>query len=133
MSANNHRGEVEIKLEGETLLMRPTFAALNQIEQRTGSPLLELLVRFNTGRFRLMDVIATVTAGFEAAGTSLAEERVAKMVWKSGYQTCVAPAAALLACIWTANLTEDDEAGLAATANQEGENAALGESSRVEG
>ena len=60
MTANRHRGEVEIELapaEGhrKTFVMRPTWQALSEIEEQTGKPasfdaVAELVFRTGFGR-----------------------------------------------------------------------------------
>lgn len=57
MSANPHRGEAEIKVAGEVLLLRPSFSALVLAEDELGS-LFALVERAAEGRLALGEIAA---------------------------------------------------------------------------
>ncbi|MEM8696496.1 MAG: gene transfer agent family protein [Pseudomonadota bacterium] len=57
MSANPARGEAEIKVAGEALRLRPTFAALVAAEEELG-PLFALVERAADGGLTLAELVA---------------------------------------------------------------------------
>jgi hypothetical protein len=56
-AANPHRGEASLVVAGETLLLRPSFAALVAAEEELGS-LFELVERAAEGQLRLQQIAA---------------------------------------------------------------------------
>ncbi|MFY9351017.1 MAG: gene transfer agent family protein [Sphingobium sp.] len=56
-AANPMRGEAALEIGGETLLLRPSFAALVAAEQELG-PLFELVERAADGKLSLGDLVA---------------------------------------------------------------------------
>lgn len=111
MTPNVHRGEVKIELEGRTLLMRPTFQSLVEIEQATGRPIMEVVRRFAERNFAFGDVTAVVAAGLKGAGAPVTNARVAEMVFNTGVLDAAMPASRLLFSILKADVTDDDLAG----------------------
>jgi hypothetical protein len=72
--ANSLRGEVELSVDGEARIMRLTLGALAELEARLKSEsLLEMIARFETGGFRVRDLIALVTAGLNGGGWRISE------------------------------------------------------------
>ena len=57
MSANRVRGEASLTVGGETLVLRPSFAALVAAEQELG-PLFALVERAADGQLRIAEVAA---------------------------------------------------------------------------
>lgn len=55
--ANAVRGEAAVRVAGETLMLRPTFAALVAAEQELG-PLFALVARAAEGRLGLAELVA---------------------------------------------------------------------------
>lgn len=133
MAANPHRGEVKIELEGQTLLMRPTFACLVEIEQGSGKPIMELVRRFADRRFGFADVTAVVAAGLKAAGAPVTNERVAEMVFNTGLLESAVPATRLLAATLKADVADDDLAGERESAPGENAGEEPGKSGAAEG
>jgi hypothetical protein len=89
--ANEHRGEVEIELaradgeERDKLALRPTFAAIIEIEQELGTGLAEVLSRFrDPPRWGLRDVAAIVCAGLKAADHRERRELILERIMRSG-------------------------------------------------
>ena len=82
--ANAQRGEVEIALGGRRYVMRPSFAAIAEIETRTGQGVIGLARRLASGDIRVSDVAAIVTAGLRAAGEPAKLEMVGEMVLEEG-------------------------------------------------
>jgi hypothetical protein len=72
--ANPWRGEVELVVDGEARTMRLTLAALAELEARLKSEsLIELIERFETGGFRVRDLIALLVAGLNGGGWKVSE------------------------------------------------------------
>jgi hypothetical protein len=67
--ANPYAGEVAIWLDGERHVMRLTLGALAELEAvlEVGS-LIELVERFEAGRFSTRDVLALIVAGLRGGG-----------------------------------------------------------------
>ena len=57
MSANAARGEAALVVAGETLVLRPSFAALVAAEEELG-PLFALVERAGDGKLRLTEMVA---------------------------------------------------------------------------
>ncbi len=96
--ANRHRGEVEVTLGGRRYAMRPTFAALCEIEDRTGLGLVELARRFWDGRFGVRELATVLWAGIRAADDDAPDfEAVGRLVAEQGFQSLAGPVAAFLA------------------------------------
>lgn len=57
MTANALRGEAEIVVRGERLVLRPSFAALVAAEEELG-PLFALIDRASAGELRLAEMVA---------------------------------------------------------------------------
>jgi hypothetical protein len=55
--ANAQRGETAIRIDGEMLILRPSFAALVAAEEELG-PLFALVERAVAGQFRLTELVA---------------------------------------------------------------------------
>lgn len=67
--ANPWRGEVVLSVDGEPRVMRLTLGALAELEARLeSSSLLELIGRFETGSFRVADLVALLVAGLGGGG-----------------------------------------------------------------
>ncbi|PPB81303.1 tail tube GTA-gp10-like protein [Albidovulum inexpectatum] len=67
--ANPWAGEVEIRLDGEPHVAKLTLGALAELEAGLGaSSLVELVERFETGRFSSRDVLMVIVAGLRGGG-----------------------------------------------------------------
>lgn len=67
--ANPWAGEVEIRLNGEPHVAKLTLGALAELEAGLGaSSLVELVERFETGRFSTRDVLMVIVAGLRGGG-----------------------------------------------------------------
>ena len=70
MTANPYRGEASLAVGGETLVLRPSFAALVAAEEELG-PLFALVEQASEGRLSLVQVAALfdhLSAGRRPAG-----------------------------------------------------------------
>jgi hypothetical protein len=61
MTANPWRGEVEIRLDDKTYVLRPTFAALSSIEQKLGTGLIALAGRLADENITLEELTVIIT------------------------------------------------------------------------
>ncbi len=94
--ANPLRGEVELVVDGEPRILRLTLGALAELEARLkAESLLELIARFETGGFRVRDLIALVTAGLNGGGWRVSEAEFLRATIDGG-PVAVAQAAARL-------------------------------------
>lgn len=66
MTANEIRGEQAILLEGVTYVMRPSWQALQAIEDQTGLSIVELGARAEVGRLRGLQIAVIVTECIKA-------------------------------------------------------------------
>ena len=75
---NPWRGEVAVVVDGETFAARLTLGALAELEAalKTGS-LVELVERFEGGRFSAADILALLAAGLRGGGWSGSAETLA--------------------------------------------------------
>ena len=107
--ANPWRGEVELVIDGEPRVMRLTLAALAELEARLKSDsLVELIARFETGGFRVRDLIALLTAGLNGGGWKLSEAELTQARIEGGPLAAAQAAARLLKITFT--LPGEDEA-----------------------
>lgn len=95
--ANPWRGEVDIVVDGEPRVMRLSLAALAELEARLGAQsLIEVVERFETGAFRVGDLIAILRAGFGGAGWRVSEEALSSAEIAGGPLEAARAAARLL-------------------------------------
>jgi hypothetical protein len=72
--ANPYRGEVALSVDGEPRVMRLTLGALAELEARLkAESLMEMIARFETGGFRVRDLIALIVAGLNGGGWRITE------------------------------------------------------------
>ncbi len=72
--ANPWRGEVLLSVDGVPRVMRLTLGALAELEARLESEsLVELIGRFETGGFRVADLVALLVAGLGGGGWRIDE------------------------------------------------------------
>lgn len=94
---NPQRGDVAIRVDGQTHVMRLTLGALASLEARIGAGgLVELAERFEGGGFSGADLIALLTAGLNGGGADVSEEDVSKMDFDGGAIAAVEAAGKLL-------------------------------------
>ena len=120
--ANPHRGEVAVKLarlddqEGlEELVLRPTFSAIIEIEDRLGTGLSELLERFRMAppKYGVRDVTAIVTAGLHGAGQTMSYDLVGRRIMETGMDRVALPALSFLVSCWLGG--QDPQTAVATT------------------
>ncbi len=89
MEADPKRGDVEIELATETgerrkFVLRPTFAALLEIEEQTGQCIFALARRLSKAELGQDDAAHIITAGLKAAGETANFATVGEMIARSG-------------------------------------------------
>lgn len=108
---NPWRGEVTLVINQRPHVLRLTLGALARLEHQlaTGS-LVELVQRFETGRFSARDILALLTAGLEGGGYDFAAEDLARAEISGGAVAAVRAGAALLARAFSLPGDADDAA-----------------------
>lgn len=96
--ANPWAGEVAVVLDGERHIAKLTLGALAELEAAldTGS-LIDLVERFETGRFSTRDVLALLVAGLRGGGWQGTAEDLRTVVISGGPIEAARVAAELLA------------------------------------
>lgn len=94
MTANPHRGEVEVVLSGRPFLMRPNYAAIVEFETVTGFGAVELFNRIHEGRYTHRDIVAIVAAGVKAIDPRATDKKVGEMLVDTGVLNVI-PAVAM--------------------------------------
>ncbi|MBI2235343.1 MAG: gene transfer agent family protein [Magnetospirillum sp.] len=65
---NKHRGDVAVTLGGREYVLRPTFGALVEIEERLGMGLVPLARKVLEGQFGFKEVATIIACGIKGAG-----------------------------------------------------------------
>jgi hypothetical protein len=108
--ANPWRGEVELVVDGEPRVLRLTLGALAELEARLkADSLMEMIARFETGRFRVRDLIALIAAGLNGGGWRIGEAELLERRIEGGPLAAAQAAARLLKITFT--VPGEDEAG----------------------
>ena len=94
--ANRERGEIAVTLAGGEYVLRPTFAALAEIESRAGMGLVPLAQRFLDRQFGLNDVLAVLAPAIKAGGAR-PPEKLGDAVVAAGVLNLAGPIARFLA------------------------------------
>jgi hypothetical protein len=82
-AANPYRGEASIAVGGETLLLRPSFAALVAAEEELGS-LFELVERAAEGHLKLQQIAALFDHLSTGRPDAITREQIGEAVVASG-------------------------------------------------
>lgn len=82
-AANGARGEASLELVGETLRLRPSFAALVAAEQELG-PLFELVERAAAGKLSLSDMAGLFWHCLADPREGLTRERLGEAIVEAG-------------------------------------------------
>jgi len=108
--ANPYRGEVVLTVDGEPRILRLTLGALAELEERLASEsLLEMISRFESGSFRVTDMVSLLTAGLKGGGWILSEREFLERHIDGGPLAAAQAAARLLKLTFT--LPGSEEAG----------------------
>ncbi|MEM9550008.1 MAG: gene transfer agent family protein [Pseudomonadota bacterium] len=96
--ANPWTGEVALVIDGERRVMKLTLGALAELEDRLGADsLVELVERFEGGRFSSRDVLALIEAGLRGGGFEPGASDLARAEIGGGPLVAARAAAQLLA------------------------------------
>jgi len=68
VTANPFRGEVDIELEGQTFILRPSYAAIIEAEKATGKSLIKLATAAGDGELSLTDTAIVIAEMIKASG-----------------------------------------------------------------
>jgi hypothetical protein len=100
--ANPWRGEVELVVDGEPRVMRLTLGALAELEARLESEsLIEMIARFETGGFRVRDLVALLVAGLNGGGWRIGEADLLQRTIDGGPIAAAQAAARMLRVTFT--------------------------------
>ena len=83
MSANAVRGEASLVVGGETLVLRPTFAALVAAEEELGS-LFEIVEQAAAGNLRIGQIVALFDHLSRGRPEGISRERIGEAVVEKG-------------------------------------------------
>jgi hypothetical protein len=83
VTANAYRGEASIEVAGETLVLRPSFAALVAAEEELGS-LFELVERAAEGQLRLQQIAALFDHLSRGRPNAITRERIGEAMVEKG-------------------------------------------------
>ncbi len=107
---NPYRGEVELSVDGELRVMRLTLCALAELEARLEcQSLLELISRFESGGFRVSDLVSLLTAGLNGGGWRIDERELLARRIDGGPVAAAQAAARLLKITFTVPGDDGDE------------------------
>ncbi|WP_192966444.1 gene transfer agent family protein [Phycobacter azelaicus] len=96
--ANPFAGQVEIVIDGRPYALKLTLGALAGLEQSLGNAsLVDLVKRFEEGRFSAGDILSLLVAGLEGGGHDLRAEDLARAEISGGPLGAARIAAQLLA------------------------------------
>jgi hypothetical protein len=105
MSANPHRGEYPITLEGHEYTLRLDYEAAAAIDEQLGSILDVAQRALNLGSISMKEMAVIVCEGIKAHGRATANpmltgsnpDRVGRMIYETGIIGCIKPVALFLA------------------------------------
>ena len=88
--ANREIGEVEITIGAQAYLLRPTFSALAEIEDKADKSLMDLAQQMGAGKIKFKDVVAIVYGGIlgatpDGAKMPFSYNELGNMIAESGY------------------------------------------------
>jgi hypothetical protein len=96
--ANPWTGEVALVIDGQRRVMKLTLGALAELEQALAAgSLVDLVERFEAGRFSSRDVLALVVAGLRGGGGDVGPADLLRAEIEGGPVAAARAAAALLA------------------------------------
>lgn len=99
---NPYRGEVTLVMNGVPRVMRLTLGALAELEESmSADSLLNLVDRFETGKYSSRDVIALLVAGLRGGGWTGSVDHLQSAVIEGGAGRAVQAAAELLVCAFS--------------------------------
>lgn len=100
--ANPYRGEVTLSVDGTQRVMRLTLGALAELETKLEcDSLLEMITRFESGGFRVRDLIGLLAAGLRGGGWRIDEAELVTRRIDGGPLAAAQAAARLLKLTFT--------------------------------
>ncbi len=109
---NKHRGEIEARLDGQSMTLCLTLGALAELEAAFGeADMLALATRFESGRISAGDCVRVIGAGLRGAGHQIRDENVARMKTDGGVAGFVAIVADLLQATFGGNAQHAEPTG----------------------
>lgn len=100
--ANPWRGDVALRINGETQVMRLTLGALAELEaDLKTSSLMEMVERFESATFSSQDVLALLRAGLRGGQCGVSEDQLLHAEIEGGPIRAARAAAELLARAFT--------------------------------
>lgn len=110
--ANPFAGEVELTLDGVPYVAKLTLGAIAELEASLGeATILDLVERFEQGRFSTRDVLALVVAGLRGGGWAGRAEDLLIVEVAGGPLAAARAAAELLTRAFALPVAEDGAAG----------------------
>ena len=94
---NKLRGEVKIKVAGKQYVMRPTIAALIEIEEELGVTALDVLEWAADNLLSIKDMLRVARAGLAAGGHNFTHEQLTANLLPAEVKNLYAATASLLA------------------------------------
>ena len=88
--ANKARGETTVTLGGKQLVLRPTFEAVEQIQDRLGERLVPLISRLSRSDFGVRDIAVPIHEFARAGGSEMEYQDIGELVLAEGLKN-VAP------------------------------------------
>jgi hypothetical protein len=82
-SANPHRGEANLQVAGDTLVLRASFGALVAAEQELG-PLFELVERATEGKLKLQEIAVLFDHLSIGRAAGITRERIGQALVEAG-------------------------------------------------
>ena len=100
--ANPYHGEVELSVDGRPRVMRLSLGALAELETGLGSEsLFDMIARFESGAFRVRDLISLLVAGLNGGGWAITESDLVRSRIDGGPLEAARAAARLLKITFT--------------------------------
>lgn len=95
--ANPWRGEVDLEIDGKLRVMRLTLGALAELEHDLGAAnLVDLVARFEDGKYSASDLMALIRAGLRGGGWPCSREDLLSATIEGGLAGAARAAAQLL-------------------------------------
>ena len=103
---------VDVVLDGRTYSLRPNFTFITRAEERLGRSLIATMASLeNVDEFRLERVAIILHEALRANDHDMEYEAVGEAIVRTGYMSCIGPAAKLIANAVTAGPEKPAPAG----------------------
>lgn len=88
---NKLRGEIEIDIEGESYILRPTFDAIASIESKTDKSLVKIATLLSQNDIRVADLTEIIFQGAKAANNEINREKIQGAILDKGIYKFMQP------------------------------------------